>query len=100
MARKSTSEPTDALIPSSQRSENARWTLEDEQAFVGYLTDHLAERGDGNYKMSTFNAAAAFLEKRRTVGGPKTGLGCKNKWARVRTCLLANVYCELIEYVV
>ncbi|CDO71207.1 hypothetical protein BN946_scf184971.g2 [Trametes cinnabarina] len=64
--------------------ENAKWTLEDEKAFVGYLTDHVAERGDGNYKMTTFNAAAAYLEGRRTAGGPKTGTGCKNKWARIK----------------
>ncbi|KAA1466014.1 hypothetical protein DENSPDRAFT_830747 [Dentipellis sp. KUC8613] len=77
----SASSPTE---PGSNSNENAKWTPEDEQAFIGFLTDHVSERGDGNYKMSTFNAAAAFLEKRRTAGGQKTGLTCKNKWARLK----------------
>ncbi|CDO78294.1 hypothetical protein BN946_scf184685.g3 [Trametes cinnabarina] len=73
-----------ALVPTASGKENAKWTLEDEKTFVNYLTDHLAEQGDGNYKMSTFNAAAAVLEGMRAAGGPKTGTACKNKWSRIK----------------
>ncbi|EIW59829.1 uncharacterized protein TRAVEDRAFT_167386 [Trametes versicolor FP-101664 SS1] len=83
-ASASASDSTATQSTAGTTKENAKWTPEDEKAFVGYLADHVAERGDGNYKMSTFNAAAAFLEERRTAGGPKTGTGCKNKWARIK----------------
>ncbi|KAJ3007619.1 hypothetical protein NUW54_g3478 [Trametes sanguinea] len=73
-----------ALLLTASSKEHAKWTLEDEKMFVNYLTDHLAEQGDGNYKMSTFNAAAAVLEGMRTAGGPKTGTACKNKWSRIK----------------
>lgn len=85
MARsKSSQSTTNTVSDTRSGNENAKWTLEDEKAFVGFLTDHVAERGDGNYKKSTFNAAATYLDTMRTVGGPKTGQVCKNKWARVR----------------
>ncbi|KAL1944222.1 hypothetical protein VTO73DRAFT_3407 [Trametes versicolor] len=83
-AASAASAPKKASVPRQTGKENAKWTLEDEKAFVGYLADHVAEQGDGNYKMSTFNSAATFLEERRTAGGPKTGTACKNKWARIK----------------
>ncbi|TFY72130.1 hypothetical protein EVG20_g875 [Dentipellis fragilis] len=73
-----------AMDASQQGNEIAKWTPEDEQAFIDFLTDHVSERGEENYKMTTFTAAAAFLESRRTVGGPKIGMTCKNKWARLK----------------
>ncbi|KAA1471756.1 hypothetical protein DENSPDRAFT_837818 [Dentipellis sp. KUC8613] len=69
---------------SQQGNETAKWTPEDEQAFIDFLTEHVSERGEENYKMTTFTAAAAFLEGRRTAGGPKIGMTCKNKWARLK----------------
>lgn len=91
-AQTSGSSATGSAQDQSSGKENAKWTADDEKIFVGFLTDHLAERGDGNYKMSTFNAAAVVLEERRTVGGPKTGTSCKNKWTRVRQCSRLHLY--------
>src|ERR1700677_94555 len=63
------------------------WTSSDEQVLVNFLHDHRAASGDGaNFKMATFQAAAAILEAGCTTGGPKTAKACQNKWASV--CLL------------
>ncbi|KAH9172560.1 hypothetical protein EDB89DRAFT_1964914, partial [Lactarius sanguifluus] len=62
-----------------------QWTLSDEKLLVGFLHEHRAASGDGgNFKMATFQAAAAIVEAKRTIGGPKTMKACQNKWAALR----------------
>jgi hypothetical protein len=69
----------------------AQWTLSDEKHLVEYLHEHRAASGDGaNFKIPTFQAAAAVVEASRTIGGPKTAKACQNKWAAV--CTLSFIY--------
>ena len=62
----------------------AHWTLSDEKLLVNFLHEHRSASGDGgNFKMASFQAAAAILEAARTTGGPKTAKTCQNKWIAV-----------------
>ncbi|KAN0141121.1 hypothetical protein V8E53_000877 [Lactarius tabidus] len=62
-----------------------QWTLSDEKLLVSFLHEHRAASGDGgNFKMTTFQSAAAVLEAERTTGGLKTAKACQNKWASQR----------------
>lgn len=62
----------------------AQWNPAEVSAFVDYLHEHRAERGDaGNFKGSVYAAAATAINCHRTSGPPKTGAMCKNKWAAV-----------------
>jgi hypothetical protein len=64
--------------------DNATWTPADETAFIEFLHEHKAAAGDGgNFKATTYEAAAAVLEAKRTKGGPKTAKSCSNKWNSV-----------------
>jgi hypothetical protein len=61
-----------------------QWTLSDEKLLVSFLHEHCAASGDGgNFKMTTFQSAAAVLEAEHTTGGLKTVKACQNKWALV-----------------
>ncbi|KIK05205.1 hypothetical protein K443DRAFT_55748, partial [Laccaria amethystina LaAM-08-1] len=68
---------------------NANWTPADKTAFFEFLHEHKAlevdaAAGNGNnFKVTTYEAAAAVLEAKRTKGGPKTAKSCSNKWNSV-----------------
>jgi hypothetical protein len=60
-----------------------KWTLSDEKLLVSFLHEHCAASGDGgNFKMATFQSAAAVL-KAEHMSGPKTAKACQNKWVSV-----------------
>ena len=64
--------------------ERAQWMEPEFAALIDYLYDHRSEAGDGgNFKMSTFNAAAIYLAPLLTLGSKKTGKMCKTKWTLV-----------------
>jgi len=63
--------------------ERAHWTSEDESALLLFLIDHKAEGDSGGFKKTTWNAAAADVNKNISKGGIKTGDGCKNKFRAV-----------------
>jgi hypothetical protein len=63
----------------------APWATNDETTLINYLAEHVAAVGDGrNFKLSTYRDACKEVNKRRTVGGPKTDRGCKRKWTAER----------------
>jgi hypothetical protein len=60
---------------------NAKWTLANETAFVGFLHEYRAAAGDGNiFKAKTFEAPSAVLETKQTKGGPNSMKVCSHKW--------------------
>ena len=70
--------------------EKAFWTQADEEALVRFLIDVKASAGDGgNFKKTTWTAAAAHMRQFTSKGGPKTADSCKNKWNRVSYCYSA-----------
>ncbi|KIJ13849.1 hypothetical protein PAXINDRAFT_62234, partial [Paxillus involutus ATCC 200175] len=64
----------------------ARWTPGEVTALVDYLHDHRAERGEaGNFKDTTYNAAAAALRPLyNNIGAIKTGKMVGSKWAALK----------------
>lgn len=81
-------EPTEAdHTTPSVAGGKAQWNSVEVSAFVDYLHEHRAERGDaGNFKPSVYSAAATAIGPHRTSGPPKTGAMCKNKWTSVCDC--------------
>jgi hypothetical protein len=76
----------------STTAERAHWNKQEVTGLVDYLHDHRAAAGDGgNFKQSTFNAAAAHLAPLLTLGAKKTGAMCKTKWMTV------SFNCEFIS---
>ncbi|KAF9236385.1 hypothetical protein BU15DRAFT_50176 [Melanogaster broomeanus] len=74
-------EPSPSQETSTTASAKASWNAAEVTAFIDYLHEHRAERGDtGNFKLSTYNLAALAIAFHRTVGPAKTGLMCKTKW--------------------
>lgn len=70
---------------SSGKLPKAQWNDAEVDALVDYLHDHKAEAGDGgNFKASTFNAAAAHIKPYLLHGPMKTGKMCRGKWTTVR----------------
>ncbi|KAI6020361.1 hypothetical protein BKA83DRAFT_4016032, partial [Pisolithus microcarpus] len=59
----------------------AQWCDEEVKALVKFLYDHRAEAGDnGNFKSSTYHAAAEHIAPLLKDGPPKTSAAVKNKW--------------------
>ncbi|KAJ6448294.1 hypothetical protein C8R45DRAFT_1115377 [Mycena sanguinolenta] len=74
--------------PVALDGKNAIWTHADTVKFLDFLISKSSAAGDGgNFKMSTFNAAAKFLNETRERGGHKTGKGCSNKYKNLRSTL-------------
>jgi hypothetical protein len=70
----------------------ACWTAGDEVLLLNFLVDHASAAGDGgNFKMTTFTAAAAVVDSKRTKGGPKTAKACQNKWNMVQWLYSLNL---------
>ena len=68
-----TSKPT-------QEKEKASWTDQEMSELVEYLYNNWSQAGDnGNFKMSTFNAAVEHLAPFKKGGATKTGKICKTK---------------------
>ncbi|RDX45603.1 hypothetical protein OH76DRAFT_1333850, partial [Lentinus brumalis] len=64
----------------------AVWTPAQEQRLLAFLTKHKSEAGDGGlFKMTTYNAAATYLNNKKYTGATKTGEICKNKYNRLRS---------------
>jgi hypothetical protein len=73
----------------------AVWLPTDEQALVVFLKKHKAEAGDGgNFKGTTWAAAAVEMEKHRTKGAPKKAQSCQTKWTSVRNPF--DIYYKLL----
>ncbi|EDR11712.1 uncharacterized protein LACBIDRAFT_314239 [Laccaria bicolor S238N-H82] len=64
---------------------SAIWTPAEEEAFVEFLLDNLADAGDGsNFKKAMFQKALSHIApllQSRAVKGVKS---CQNKWAALR----------------
>ncbi|KAF9059979.1 hypothetical protein BDP27DRAFT_1190788, partial [Rhodocollybia butyracea] len=59
----------------------AQWAHTDVTRFLDFLFEHQSEAGDsGNFKNTTFTAAALYLEETRTEGAVKNAAACKRKW--------------------
>lgn len=68
---------------------SAVWTEDDEDKLIAFLNSQKEKRGDGgNFKPSTWTAAAAHMQPITTKGGVKTADACKTKWARVHCYIL------------
>jgi hypothetical protein len=76
---------TPATPAAQQDSTRAHWTIADKTELIDFILDHKAEGGDGlNFKGATWTAAAKLLDAKRTKGGIKTSLACKNKFTNAR----------------
>ncbi|KIJ90288.1 hypothetical protein K443DRAFT_15360 [Laccaria amethystina LaAM-08-1] len=87
MAKSKKTTSNTATVPGTEKSktDNAKWTLADEIAFVVFLCDHRSAGGDSaTFKMPTFNEVAPIVDAIRTEGGPKTGSSCLTKWGQLR----------------
>src|SRR5262245_39537972 len=68
----------------SAKQESAQWDEGEVSALVNYLSEHRSEAGDGgNFKASTFNAAAEAIQPFHKLGPQKTSVMCKRKWQSV-----------------
>ena len=55
---------------SNTRKPKAIWNFEEEKLLIEFLSEHIAEAGDGfHFKKTTFQAASNLLEPRRREGG-------------------------------
>ena len=79
---KETSKAASTTPPAS--GQKTIWGARDTQALIRYLAAQISESGDGgNFKKSTFAAAAEHLRPLPYRGLPKTGQACKNKYTAV-----------------
>ncbi|KAI6110156.1 hypothetical protein EDD16DRAFT_1486905 [Pisolithus croceorrhizus] len=59
----------------------AQWCDKEVRALVRFLYDHRAEAGNnGNFKSSTYHAAARHIAPLLKDGLPKSSAAIKNKW--------------------
>ncbi|KIK72659.1 hypothetical protein PAXRUDRAFT_21731 [Paxillus rubicundulus Ve08.2h10] len=75
------------------RKPSARWTLDEETAFIDFLLSQFLASGDGNLGKATFNEAATLLKKKfpEALGAEKTGDVCKSKWIVLKAAYHAAV---------
>ncbi|KIK91938.1 hypothetical protein PAXRUDRAFT_795399, partial [Paxillus rubicundulus Ve08.2h10] len=68
------------------RKPSARWTLDEETAFIDFLISQFSASGDGNPRKATFNEAATLLKKKfpEALGAEKTGDVCRSKWMALK----------------
>jgi hypothetical protein len=72
--------------PKKPKSPPVQWNVQEIEALLDYLLEHVSEIGDsGVFKIATCNEAAKVLAKANllTAGAPKTGAKCKSKWGSV-----------------
>ncbi|KIK19722.1 hypothetical protein PISMIDRAFT_107056, partial [Pisolithus microcarpus 441] len=68
-------------MPPKATNPKAQWCEEEVKALVKFLYDHQSEAGDnGNFKSSTYHAAAGHIALLLKDGPPKTSTAVKNKW--------------------
>ncbi|KIK13023.1 hypothetical protein PISMIDRAFT_18275 [Pisolithus microcarpus 441] len=68
-------------MPPKATNPKAQWCEEEVKALVKFLYDHQSEAGDnGNFKSSTYHAAAGHIAPLLKDGPPKTSAAVKNKW--------------------
>ncbi|GLB36664.1 hypothetical protein LshimejAT787_0309510 [Lyophyllum shimeji] len=68
----------------------AAWTTKNETIFLDFLITQAAAAGDGgNFKMVTFTAASAVVDKACSKGSPKTAKAYQNKWNALRRAFRA-----------
>lgn len=66
----------------------AQWSPAEEKALLEYLVDHVSEAGNGgNFKMTTFEAAAMHIAHLLERGAVKTKKMCHGKYNAVRKLL-------------
>jgi hypothetical protein len=76
-----------ATLPNT--TPRASWTEVEVDALVNYMFDHRAEAGDGgNFKVSTYTAAAAHIAQFTTPPQMKSVKSLQGKWQSVRCCHL------------
>ncbi|KAG6375300.1 hypothetical protein JVT61DRAFT_3525 [Boletus reticuloceps] len=63
----------------------AKWTDVETNAMLHYLHDHLGERGDGNFKTSTFSAAAQHIKHHHSSGKEKDAKSVKYKFSQMKS---------------
>ncbi|KIK81240.1 hypothetical protein PAXRUDRAFT_114774, partial [Paxillus rubicundulus Ve08.2h10] len=68
------------------RKPSARWTLDEETAFIDFLLSQFSASSDGNPRKATFNEAATLLKKKfpEALGAEKTGDVCRSKWTALK----------------
>ena len=78
-----------------EKSDRAVWNDEETDTLLDYLIAHQGEAGDGhNFKLATFEKAAAAIAPFYKSGAKKNGKHCKTKWTSVR---LTIVICLVSE---
>ncbi|KIJ14054.1 hypothetical protein PAXINDRAFT_79922, partial [Paxillus involutus ATCC 200175] len=75
------------------RKPSAKWTLDEETAFIDFLLSQFSASGDGNPRKATFNEAATLLKKKfpKALGAEKTGDVCRSKWTALKAAYHAVV---------
>ncbi|KIJ10947.1 hypothetical protein PAXINDRAFT_85276, partial [Paxillus involutus ATCC 200175] len=68
------------------RKPSAKWTLDEETAFIDFLLSQFSASGDGNPRKATFNEAATLLKKKfpKALGAEKTSDVCRSKWTALK----------------
>ena len=78
--------------PKRGRKKAANWTDEQEEALLDFLHGEVPSMGDGNFKKSTYVAAASYMKSKYPicmlpngdVEGEKTADSCERKFKDVR----------------
>jgi len=77
----------------------AHWTPKEELAFVNFLIEHKSKAGDGrNFKVATFQKAAAHLAPLLERGAIKTQKSCRNKYSAVHHLSRINSPSRHLQY--
>ncbi|KAI6008634.1 hypothetical protein EDC04DRAFT_2775547, partial [Pisolithus marmoratus] len=70
-------------LPPRSCKKPVMWTVEEEAALLNFLYSHLGQVADGNFKKTTWNAAAAYMAQNfppTGSAGNKTSEACEHKF--------------------
>jgi len=68
-------------------SPKAFWNDIETRELINFLHEKRSEGEAGNFKPTTYNAAAKYIVGHLSQGPTKTGAMCKMRWNGVRDCL-------------
>jgi hypothetical protein len=68
----------------------AQWVEEETSIFIDYMLAHWSEGESGNFKLATYNGAAAHIAPHLVEGPAKSPQMCKTKWGTV--CISLSFY--------
>ena len=79
------------LFMSEPTHENAVWDEKETEQMIEYLRDHTSQAGDGgNFKDSTYQAAATHITPHHKNGPAKTAKHVKDKYKTVSKSLIRH----------